>query len=67
MDSDFAGVDDFDERGFSRALQDKWAYRCTVYDLEVEDFHSYFVGEHGVCVGDVTARQGPRDRPARRP
>jgi TPR repeat protein len=29
-----------------------------VYDLEVEDFHSYYVGEHGVWVGDVTASQG---------
>lgn len=57
-DADLADVDDFSERNFSRALQDKWAYRCAVYDLEVEDFHSYYVGEHGVWVGDVTASQG---------
>lgn len=57
VDTDFAGVDDFSDRNSSRALQDKWAYRCAVYDLEVEDLHSYHVGEHGVWVGDVTASE----------
>jgi hypothetical protein len=28
----------------------QWAYRCAVYNLEVEDFHTYFVGEMGVWV-----------------
>ncbi len=23
---------------------------CTVYNLEVEDYHTYFVGEHGIWV-----------------
>ena len=58
VESDFAGVDEFYDRNRSRALQDKWAYRCAVYDLELEDFHSYFVGEYGVWVGDVTASEG---------
>lgn len=29
---------------------DGYLYKATVYNLEVEDFHSYFVGEHGVLV-----------------
>ncbi len=29
---------------------DGYRYTATVYNLEVEDFHSYFVGEHGVLV-----------------
>ena len=59
VESDLSGVDDFNDRNSSRARQDKWAYRCAVYDLEVEDFHSYYVGEHGVWVGDVTASEAP--------
>lgn len=31
-------------------LEDKWAYKCTVYNFEVEDFHTYYVGELGVWV-----------------
>jgi TPR repeat protein len=58
VEADFAGADDFNDRNSSRALQDKWAYRCAVHDLEVEDLHTYFVGEHGVWVGDVTASVG---------
>jgi hypothetical protein len=55
VDADFAGVEDFNERNFSRELQDKWAYRCTVHDLEVEDFQTYYVGEDGVWVRGGTA------------
>jgi TPR repeat protein len=57
VNADFTGVEDFNDRNASRALQDKWAYRATVHDLEVEDFHTYYVGEHGVWVADV-ARPG---------
>jgi hypothetical protein len=45
----FSGVDDFDERN-APGLQDKWAYRCPVYELEVEEFHTYYVGEQGLWV-----------------
>ena len=38
-----AGTTEFYTRGY----QPK---RCTVYNLEVEDFHTYFVGEHGIWV-----------------
>jgi TPR repeat protein len=58
VDADFAGVGDFNDRNSSRVLGDKWAYRCAVYDLEIEGFHSYYVGEHGVWVGDLTGPGG---------
>lgn len=32
---------------FTRGYQPKL---CTVYNLEVEDYHTYFVGEHGILV-----------------
>lgn len=32
---------------FTRGYQPK---RCAVYNLEVEDYHTYFVGEHGIWV-----------------
>ena len=31
-------------------------YLATVYNIEVEDHHTYFVGEHGVWVYDSTAK-----------
>jgi hypothetical protein len=31
-------------------LSEQWFYRCTVYNFEVEDYHTYFVGEIGVWV-----------------
>jgi hypothetical protein len=55
VDADFAGVDDFNERNFSPGIRDKWAYRSEVYQLEVEDFHTYYVGEHGLWVHGGTA------------
>lgn len=30
----------------------KFLYRCRVYNLEVEDYHTYYVGKHGVWVHD---------------
>lgn len=39
-------IHDVDEGGDG----DGYRYTATVYNLEVEDFHSYFVGEHGVLV-----------------
>jgi hypothetical protein len=29
---------------------------CGPYDLEVEDFHTYFVGQYGVLVSDLSSR-----------
>jgi hypothetical protein len=29
---------------------DGYIYKTTVYNIEVEDYHTYFVGEHGVWV-----------------
>ncbi len=54
-DADYSGVDDFDERNDSAESQEKWAYRCTVYNIEVEDFHTYYVGEQGVWVHNDTS------------
>ncbi|WP_443191276.1 TolC family outer membrane protein [Pseudomonas indica] len=48
--SDFMGVGDFGIRYETPELEDKWAYKCTVYNFEVEDFHTYYVGELGVWV-----------------
>ena len=31
----------------------KYLYRCTVYNLEVEDYHTYYVGQHGVWVHNI--------------
>lgn len=31
-------------------------FKLTVYNLEVEDFHSYFIGEHGVLIHDATGK-----------
>ncbi|MGZ5029302.1 MAG: polymorphic toxin-type HINT domain-containing protein [Methylobacter sp.] len=31
-------------------LAEDWAYKCPVYNFEVEDFHTYYVGELGVWV-----------------
>ncbi|MES2946523.1 MAG: polymorphic toxin-type HINT domain-containing protein [Pseudomonadota bacterium] len=40
-----------DDRGLSGAKPGKeHLYRARVYNLEVEDFHTYYVGKHGVWV-----------------
>jgi Pretoxin HINT domain len=38
-----AGTTEYFTRGYQPKL-------CTVYNLEVEDYHTYFVGEHGIWV-----------------
>ena len=48
--ADFAGVEDFNWRHSEQKLIDKWSYKCAVYNLEVEDFDTYYVGEFGVWV-----------------
>jgi hypothetical protein len=48
--ADFFGVEDFNWRYEDEQLIDKWAYKRTVYNVEVEDFHTCYVGEAGVWV-----------------
>jgi hypothetical protein len=50
LTADFFGVEDFNFRYGDEELIDKWAYKCPVYNFEVEDFHTYYVGEAGVWV-----------------
>jgi hypothetical protein len=54
VDADFAGDDDFNVRNETPELQELWGYKSPIYDLEVEDFHTYYVGERGVWVHDRT-------------
>lgn len=51
--ADFFGVEDFNWRYEDDELIDKWACKRTVYNLEVEDFHTCYVGEAGVWVHDM--------------
>jgi hypothetical protein len=48
--ADFLLVGGFCDRYDDDEIADEWAYKCTVYNLEVEDFHTYYVGELGVLV-----------------
>lgn len=36
----------------------KYIYRATVYNIEVEDWHTYFVGELGVWVHNANCGKG---------
>jgi hypothetical protein len=40
------------EGNMARFPSRKDLYRCTVYNLEVEDYHTCYVGQHGVWVHD---------------
>lgn len=40
------GTTEYLTRGYQPRL-------CTVYNLEVEDYHTYFVGEHGIWVHNI--------------
>jgi hypothetical protein len=47
-----------DDYGFLGRYDDEetaedWACKCTVYNFEVEDFHTYFISELGVLVHDA--------------
>ena len=53
--ADLSLEDGFNERNESRELQERWGYKCRVYALEVEAFHTYYVGQHGIWVDDGTA------------
>jgi hypothetical protein len=48
--SDFADDDGFMLRNECEESQNVWSYKCSVYNFEVEDFHTYYVGEFGVWV-----------------
>jgi hypothetical protein len=47
---DFHDDDTFRYREENTEWQDKWLYRCKVYNFEVEDFHTYYVGNLGAWV-----------------
>jgi Hint domain len=51
--SDFSDDDGFMLRNECEESQDVWSYKCSVYNFEVEDFHTYYVGEFGVWVRDL--------------
>lgn len=48
--SDFLGEGTFNERNELEETIEEWAYKCEVYNFEVEDSHTYYVGELGVWV-----------------
>jgi hypothetical protein len=50
--ADFNTTDGFCDRYDDDEIADDWAYKCDVYNLEVEDFHTYYVGELGILVHD---------------
>lgn len=57
--ADYFGVEDFNGRYEDEESTDKWAYKAAVYNLEVEDFHTYYVGEAGVwAAGQKTPGPG---------
>jgi hypothetical protein len=47
---DFRDDDAFVDRLSDWGLDEKWLYRCKVYNFEVEDFHTYYVGNFGAWV-----------------
>jgi len=51
--SDFIGEGTFNERYELDETIEEWAYKCDVYNFEVEDFHTYYVGELGVWVHNI--------------
>lgn len=59
VDTDFGWSDtDFSLRYETEEQADIWSYKTTVYNFEVEDFHTYYVGEFGVWVHNTNC--GPR-------
>ncbi|WP_374603628.1 polymorphic toxin-type HINT domain-containing protein [Niveibacterium sp.] len=48
--SEFGDDDTFIERRDEPELADKWTFKRNVFDLELEDAHSYYVGKLGVWV-----------------
>ena len=51
--ADFFGVEGFNWRYEEDESIDKWAYKTAVYNFEVEDFHTYYVGEAGIWVHSI--------------
>ena len=49
---DYRDDDVFVDRLSDWGLDEKWLYRCKVYNFEVEDFHTYYVGNLGAWVHD---------------
>ncbi|MES2898544.1 MAG: hypothetical protein V4723_02395 [Pseudomonadota bacterium] len=56
-ESEFMGESSFDFRTETEETKLEWAARRTVYNLDVEDVHSYFVGEIGVWVQDHSGQE----------
>jgi hypothetical protein len=51
--ADFMHTGGFCDRYDDEEIADEWAYKCAAYNLEVEEFHTYYVGELGVWVHDT--------------
>ena len=47
---DFHSDETFRYRGENPEWEEKWLYRTKVYNFEVEDFHTYYVGNLGAWV-----------------
>jgi hypothetical protein len=51
--TDVVDAEHFGLRHETPEIAEQWAYKCDVYNLEVEDFHTYYVGEQGIWVHDT--------------
>ncbi len=67
--TDFANEGDFFRRHESEESIEHWSFKCTVYNFEVEDFHTYYVGEFGLWVHNNTCGgtffENPNNKPTR--
>jgi len=52
--ADLTHTGNFLDRYNDADTAEEWAYRCDLYDLEVEGSHNYYVGETGICVHDAS-------------
>ena len=63
--ADFSKEEGYCDRYSDEEIADEWAYKCTVYNFEVEDFHTYYVGELGVWVHNTNCFENSL-KPAKR-
>ncbi len=61
VSTDFASDESFRDRLDDEDMAEHWSYKSTVYGIEVEDFHTYFVGEMGIWVRDSVSSEPGRD------
>lgn len=52
-ESDYSDEEDFYDRKDDPVAYDKYVYRCVVYNLKIEDSHTYYVGTYGARVHDA--------------